>query len=374
MEPVGHTRKVRLMQITHDLAIGGLQQVVNTICKFIDRRKFDVSVLCLRNLGPLAEEIKSRSIPVFFLPQKESGTDYFSFLKVAKVLHREQIDVIHTHNTQPFVDGTLGGLLAGVKTFVHTEHGRIFPAKKRYMLAERIMSRYAHKVVAVSEHSYNNLLKYEKISKRKLLVIQNGIDSTTYSRDIDVKQKRRDLGIGTDQFVLGVAARLVREKGLIYLVRAMSKVVEKMPSVCLIIAGKGAEEESLRREAESLSLSGNILFLGERLDIPEILKTIDLYVLPSISEGLPMVILEAMAAGCPIVASKVGGIPSVIQHGINGSLVESGDKDSLASEILRVAEDKGLRLRYSSNSRTLFERRYSAEIMMRKYERLYLEE
>ena len=123
------------MLITHDLAIGGLQQVVVNLCRTIDRDKFDVSVLCLRALGEFALEVEKLGIKVFFLPQKK-GTDYFSFFKVAKILRREKIEVIHTHNTQPFIDGTIGALLSGVKTIVHTDHARSFPDKRRYMFTE----------------------------------------------------------------------------------------------------------------------------------------------------------------------------------------------------------------------------------------------
>ena len=117
------------MIITHDLAIGGLQQVVVNLCRTINRDKFDVSVLCLRTLGEFVPEVEKLGIKVFFLPQKK-GTDYFSFLGVAKILRREKIEVIHTHNTQPFIDGTIGALLSGVKTIVHTDHARSFPIKE----------------------------------------------------------------------------------------------------------------------------------------------------------------------------------------------------------------------------------------------------
>ena len=129
-------KKIRLMQITHDLAIGGLQQVVVNLCRTINRDKFDVFVLCLRAMGEFVPEVEKSGIKVFFLPQKK-GTDYFSFLKVAKILRREKIDVIHTHNTQPFIDGTIGALFSGVKTIIHTDHARAFPDKKRYMFADR---------------------------------------------------------------------------------------------------------------------------------------------------------------------------------------------------------------------------------------------
>ena len=158
-------RKIRVMQITHDLAIGGLQQVVVNLCNSIDRERFDISVMCLRERGEFATDVEAKGIKVFDLP-KTDKTDYFAFLKVAKVLKQERIDVIHTHNTQPFVDGTIAALLSGVSSIIHTDHARSFPDKKRYMFAEWLMSHFAYKVVGVSDHTSSNLIKYEKISRK----------------------------------------------------------------------------------------------------------------------------------------------------------------------------------------------------------------
>jgi glycosyltransferase involved in cell wall biosynthesis len=364
--------KVKLMQITHDLAIGGLQQVVVNICKTIDRKKFDVSVLCLRNLGEFVPEIEKMGIRVLYLPQKENGTDYFSFLKVAKILKKEKIEVIHTHNIQPFVDGTIGALLSGVKTIVHTDHSRFFPDKKRYMLAEWIMSNFAYKIIGVSDHTSQNLIKYEKISPKKIITIVNGIDGSKYDIKIDRDKKRKDLGLLQKGPIIGLVARLIKQKGITDLLKALPEVINKFPDVSLIITGEGPFEDELKRESCDLGINKNIFFIGSRLDIPELLKLFDLYVLPSVSEGLPMVLLEAMAAGCPIIATKVGGIPMAVKHGENGSLIEPKNPKVLSSEIIRLLLNKGLRERYSQRGIKIFREKFSAEMMTRKYEKLYL--
>ena len=177
---------IRLMQITHDLAIGGLQQVVVNLCQTIDREMFHITVLCLRALGPLTEELEKIGIKVILLPQKEEGTDYFSFLKVAKILRCERIQVIHTHNTQPLVDGTIGAILSvGKRRIIHTDHARQFPDKYRYMFSEWCMSHFVYKMVGVSEQTTKNLRKYEKIPSRKLMSIANGIDGSRFAIKID---------------------------------------------------------------------------------------------------------------------------------------------------------------------------------------------
>lgn len=364
-------QKIRLMQITHDLAIGGLQRVVVNICRTIDRTRFDVQVLCLRSLGPFAADVERLGIPVQLIPQT-GRTDYLSFLKVARALRRGRIQVIHTHNTQPFVDGTLGALLAGVKTIVHTDHARSFPDKTRYMIAEHLVSRFAYRVVGVSEHTSANLMKFERISPRKIETIPNGIDGAAFEQEVDRAAARLALGIPTTARAIGLAVRLTEQKGITYLLQALPAVVRDYPDVVLVIAGEGPTRSSLESEAVGLGVAQHVRFAGACGDVPSLLKALDAYVLPSVWEGLPMVLLEAMAAGCPIVATSVGGVPSAIEHGRNGLLVSPRDPAGLAAAVNRMLRDAELRRDCQRRGKEVFAARFSARKMTDRYEQLYL--
>lgn len=361
------------MQITHDLAIGGLQKVVVNLCRTIDREVFDVSVLCLRALGSYAAEIEHLGIDVALLPQKD-GTDYLSFLKVARVLRAGAIDVVHTHNTQPFVDGTIGALLSGVRTIVHTDHARDFPDKRRYMFAEWLMSHFAYRVVGVSEHTTQNLRRHERIPARKLETIVNGIDPAPFAIELDRGRKRRELGVAPEGPVLGVAARLTEQKGIGDMLRALPAVLARFPTATLLVAGEGPIEATLKADAASIGVADHVRFLGPRLDIPEILKVLDVYVLPSLWEGLPIALLEALAAGCPVVASRVGGVPSVITDGVNGTLVRPRDPAELSAAISGLLDSPDRRRSHAEAGQATFRARFSAEAMTARYERLYLRE
>jgi glycosyltransferase involved in cell wall biosynthesis len=363
-------KKCKLMIISHDLAVGGLQKVVVNICKAIDREIFDVSVLCLRHLGEFTNEIEEMGIKIFCLPQK-NRTDYLSFLKVAKILNEQRIDVIHTHNTQPFIDGTIGALLSRVKTIVHTDHARIFPDKIRYMVAERIMSLFAYRVVGVSENTSQNLIKYLKISRNKIRTIYNGIESSKYFIKINVKQFKKELSIDHNWPIIGNVGRLVKEKGLQYLLKAIKNLALDYPKIKLIIVGDGDLKEELKSIALELGIHQHVKFFGNRTDVPKLLKIFDIFVLSSISEGMPMVLLEAMASECPIIATKVGGIPRIIEDNRNGSLVDSGNPDLLSDEIIRVLTDQNLRNKYVSNGKDLIRKKFDMKIMLKKYEALY---
>jgi glycosyltransferase involved in cell wall biosynthesis len=361
------------MLITHDLAIGGLQQVVVNLCRTIDREKFHVSVLCLRALGALLNEIEQLGIKVILLPQKENGTDYFSFLKVAKILKSEKIQVIHTHNTQPLVDGTLGSLFSGgIKRIIHTDHARQFPDKKRYMFAEWLMSHLVYKMVGVSLQTTENLRKYERIASDKLMTITNGINGRTFDIKIDKYSKKKELGISFDGPVIGVISRIEKVKGINFLLQALPGIIKRYPDLTLLIVGDGTELKYLFDESKELGLTNHVIFTGSRLDIPEILQLLDIYILPSLSEGLPLGLLEAMASGCPIVASNVGGIPSVVTHEISALLVPPGDPETLTTTIIQLLDNIELQKRLSNVARELFNQHYNAEQMTRRYSELYI--
>ena len=359
------------MLITHDLALGGLQQVVFNICRTIDRSRFNVSVLCLNERGAFAQDIEALDIPVYLLPQKESGVNYTAFLDIAKVLRKHQIEIIHTHNTQPFVEGTIAGLLANVKTMIHTDHARIFPDKFRYMFAEWVVSHFHYRVVGCSEHTTNNLRHYEKISRKKLITIDNGIDESRFDVQVDAAILKKSLGIKKSGLIVGLASRLSAEKGVDSLVKAMPQILASFADATLLVAGEGDELENLEEQTRELGLENDIVFCGVRKDIPQLLQIIDVYVLPSYSEGLPMALLEAMASRKAIVATNVGGMPNAITNGECGEIVPPHDPSTLADAIVSLLHDQDRRIEYGRAARERFEALYSARIMTEKYQLLY---
>jgi sugar transferase (PEP-CTERM/EpsH1 system associated) len=367
-------KRVRVMQITHDLALGGLQRVVLNICNTIDRERFEVSVLCLRGLGMFAPEIEKGGTKVMLVPQVQGRADYFCFVKVARILRDERIDVIHTHNTQPFLDGTMGAMISGVRTVVHTDHSRLFPDKRRYMLMERVMAQYAFKVVGVSQDTSRNLERYERIPRSKIVTIVNGIDESLFAAETDGAGMRNELGIGSRGPVIGFCGRLEPQKGVCYLLEALPQVLKRLPDAALVIVGDGYFQDDLKHQAEALGVEKSVIFVGTRRDMPRVYKALDVLVLPSLFEGMPMVLLEAMASGCPVVATDVGGVRELIAHGVSGSVVEPKNAPKLGEELIRLLEDEEMRLRYVTNGLRTVRERFSIASMTKRYERLYLRE
>ncbi len=361
----------KVMHITHSLAMGGLQQVLYNLCRHTDRSAFEVSVVALKELGLFAEKLAKLDIEVILVPQVKK-VDYFAFVKLARIIREMKIDIIHTHNTQSFIDGTLAALLAGVKTIVHTDHSRPFPDKKRYMVAERILSLFAHKIIGVSDSVVKNLMHYERIAPDKMLTIHNGIDASEYDINVDRVKKRRELGLDDISPVLGISSRLSYVKGIVYLLKAMCDIRKVYNNISLLIIGDGPQKEELEKLTIVFGLQKHVHFLGEMDKIQPILKLFDIFVLPSLSEGMPICLLEAMASGCPIVTTNVGGIPEMIENGKNGFLVRPADSKALSNAILYLLEHEQVRQQLVIEGKRVVRERFSALKMTKTYEQLYL--
>jgi glycosyltransferase involved in cell wall biosynthesis len=364
------TRRTRVMHITQDLMVGGLERVIVLLCRTLDRERFEPSVLCLRGAGGFAPELVEQGIPVHVLPWSPEKLDYFAFRKVGEVLRERRIDVIHTHNTGPFFHGALGATLAGVKTHIHTDHARPFPDSLRWMVAEHVLSHLAYRVVGVSDDTTHNLRHYEKIPESKLATIPNGIDLQPVRTD--PARLRQELGISPATTVIGTAGRLTHQKGMEFLIQAAGLLAPRFPDLTVLIVGEGSEQNALQEMVRSAGLQDRVRLLGLRMDIPDLLALFDIYALPSRWEGLPMAILEAMAASLPIVASAVGGVPTAVREGVNGLLVPPENPVALAGALEKLLDEPQLRKRMGEAGRKRYEAGFTARQMTRRYERLYL--
>jgi glycosyltransferase involved in cell wall biosynthesis len=358
------------MQITQDLGVGGLERVITLLSRRLDRSRFEPSVLCLRNRGEFADELTAEGIPVHVLPWSRDALDYLAFLKLARILRAERIDVIHTHNTGPFFHGALGASLAGVRTHIHTDHARPFPDRLRWMVAEHFLSHLAYRVVGVSDHTTANLVRYERIPREKLVTIPNGIELAPARRSpVEV---RASLRIPDGAPVVGTAGRLTGQKGLEFLIQAATLLRPRYPDLRVLLVGDGDQRGALEEQARAAGLDDRVHFLGIRMDIPDLLGVFDIYALPSRWEGLPMAVLEAMAAGLPVVASDVGGVPTAIRDGMEGFLVPPGEPAALAGALAKLLSDPDLRARMGTASLRRYEHNFTLEEMTRRYEALYL--
>jgi glycosyltransferase involved in cell wall biosynthesis len=372
--PAGGLRivKCHVLQVTQDLGHGGLERVAATIGRNLDPDRFRVSFLALREGGPRAEELRNEGFRVDVLPGARRSADYLSSLKVARYMRQHQPDVVHTHNTHALIDGGLGALFAGRQPLVHTDHARPFPDRIRYVVAENLLSRLTFRMVGVSEHTTENLRRYERIPSRKLTTIPNGVDVPALDRATIRAQVRSELDIPADQLVIGTAVRLAPQKALTYLIEAFARLGHSFPNASLVLAGTGPDRESLAALAAKMGVGSRVRFLGLRHDVPRLLCAYDVFALSSVWEGMPLGVLEAMALRCPVVATSVGGIPELIEHGHSGLLVTPRAVDQLEAAIGQLLREPATASAMADRALKRFHDRFSLRKMIGAYESLYL--
>lgn len=358
--------KLNLLLVTHDLKIGGLQKLVVDIALNINREKFDVNVCCLRELGPMVEPLIQHSIPVHQIGQVTNGkTNYFSFMNVYGLLRDLDIDVVHTHNTNPFIDAGIAAILARTPVRIHTDHARQFPDKKRYMIAERALSLFFDEIVAVSEQTKSDLVFYEKIRSDQITVIQNGVESTQAGDSRSAKQ------VGS-KFAIGTIGRLCDAKGYEYLIRAVPHLLRHTDNFELQIVGDGELRQTLEKLIDDLGISGYVRLVGESNDVAAYYGQFDVFVISSIREGLPLVLLEAMANHVPLITTNVGGIPDVVRDRESAYMVHAKDEVALAETIWFAINNPVISNAQAEKAYKEFTENYSIGKMMSEYEKIYL--
>jgi glycosyltransferase involved in cell wall biosynthesis len=251
---------------------------------------------------------------------------------------------------------------------MYSEHNQIYSASPRLRRRFSYYLRLADHVVAVS-HDLRRELK-ERAGAGTVDVIHNGIDSvpvTPGSRD----RIRAELGARSDDVLIGTVAVLSRQKGIAHLLEAAAQVAPRLPAAKFVVVGDGPLRESLAAQAAEAGLVGRVIFTGYRKDIPLLMDALDIYAQPSLWEGLPLVLLEALRAGKPIVATKVGGNPEVVEHERNGLLVEPGDAAALAGAIVRVATDEQFRAAVPGVNVAKFQRDFALDSMVAAHVNAY---
>jgi len=303
--------------------------------------------------------------------------DLHALYALVRIIQREKPDIVHTHTSKAGILGRLAAVFVGVPHIVHTPHGHVFYGhfdrafSRIFLQLEKIFAYFTDCLVALSEGELQDYYDLSVYQPEKVVKIHSGVNiQGVESREINVIEKKRSLGIGPIGCCIGFVGWLLPIKGPIHLLRAMKYVWQDYSDANLVFVGKGDLDVDLRAEALSLNQNGLVKFLGWRRDIDEIMQIFDIFILPSLNEGMGRVLVEAMAAGKPIVASNVGGIPDLVRHGDNGLLVPPGDENALADSIKRLIRDPEQARLFGRNGRKLCHQ-FSLESMIEKIDGLY---
>lgn len=326
----------------------------------------------------IVEQKGVRVLPLAFLIKRiEPVQDFLAFISLLKLMVQEKPDAVHTHSSKAGLLGRWAAWLARVPVILHTPHGHVFyghfldSVSKLFLLIEKFTDGITDCTIALTDGERKDYIKLSVSRDAKLTTIHSGVNIETFMNPvIDLKEKRKALNIEPDARVIGTVGWLLPIKGPVYLLKAMPQVWQKDPDVKLVFVGKGELESELKAVADDMGARDRVLFLGWRDDVHEVMSVFDIFVLPSLNEGMGRVIVEAMAAGKPVVASKTGGIPDLVIDGETGILVEPGDSEGLAEAInhLLKSPDLGLAMGREGRKRCHL---FSEKLMIEKIDKLY---
>jgi L-malate glycosyltransferase len=365
--PMGAGRAIPICHImTADLWAGAEVQLATTASYLLERPDVQLSVV-LMNDGRLANELRRLGVDVTVVDERRHGS--FRILVVlARFLRDRRINLVHTHRYKDSVLGTIAAKLAGVPFVVRTVHGLREPMtgwnRMKFRLYETLdqatVLSLGDLVIAVSKRMAETL---RDSGYRPTMVthIHNGIDLRKVIAGRSPVDVRRELHIPSDALLIGTVGRLSPVKGHSEFLHAARAISDKRPDARFLVVGTGPLERELQRTASELGLASSCLFLGARSDVYDLMSAMDVFVLPSLAEGIPMAILEAMALGRPIVATAVGGVPEVIQHDLTGLLVEAGNATALAGACLTLSSDPLRAQALGMHARQAVEERFSSD-------------
>lgn len=347
---------------------GGAETIVKRLASSLDPGRFR-SIVCLFRHGWLYDAVTAQGIPTSVI--RINGAVDFQWARAFRgLIRKERVAVIHAHEFTANAYGSLVGQIMGVPV-VATVHGKSYfsdQAKRR--MAYRYVSRVS-RMVAVSEDLKQFIVERAGVAEHRVSVVYNGVDAADPPRAEQLRALRTSLGLDGCDHVIGAVGSLYPVKGHIHLIKALPQILRACPRTRLLVVGQGELESSLRAEVASRNLEAHVRFLGFRSDVPALLSIFDVFVLPSLSEGLSMALLEAMAAGKPVVATRVGGNPELVLDGNTGFLIDAESPESISDRVVQVLRDKERAVRMGERGRRRVHDKFSFRAMVDRYQGCY---
>jgi len=366
------TEIIRVLQLIASLPVGGAEDLVAAMVTGLNPQRFQVQAATIGLPGAVGEELTRAGHPVVSLSLDLKRTPSFRIVATVRDLLREvKPDILHTHLYHPNLYGRLASLGMGIPGVVASVHNSYTRVKLHRCLWNFLLSVVTNKVLVSSPRVWQDVRTWDRVPAAKLEVFPYGITLPDLDDAGDPAEIRAQLGV--EGFVLGLVGRLEEQKGQRFLVAALPELAREIPHLSVLLVGEGREQEALQRQAEELGVDSLIRFLGTRRDLPRLFRAMDLFVQPSLWEGLPLTLLLAMGARLPVVGTRVSGVTEVIEDGRNGRLVAPGDSQAIAAAILELYRRPELRSRMSEAARQTVAERYSQEAMLRRLEGLYLQ-
>lgn len=380
------SEKLNIIQIM-ECTIGGTRRHIRELSSGLAQRGHSVTTVCSAERDPTfrndMERMRYAGVDVVELPMLRAispAKDLRHLLFLRKLLKRMSgIDIVHTHSSKAGVLGRMAGLWAGGLPLVHTPHtfafafkGHFHPAKRAlFMHIERFLGKRTSRMINVSDSEREEALGYRIIPVERISVVENGIDPDFFEQAKAPELKDRVFQNPDLSPRLGTVGLLNAAKGHDVLLEAFARLRERFPSAGLVMVGEGALRASLERRIDRLGLADRVVLAGYRNDVPRVLKELDLFVFPSLWEGMPYVVLEAMASGLPVVATDVNGSRDLVVPGETGTIVPPSDVDALDDACADILDDPRKAKTMANNARERVRAHYTLDVMLDKIEAVY---
>lgn len=382
-------RPVRVMRVIARLNMGGPALHVSYLAAGLKERGYETTLVSgslargESSMAFVADRLGVRVLPLPELSREISPIrDVVAAWKLARLLRDERPHILHTHTAKAGTIGRLAALLAGgarPPIVVHTFHGHVLsgyfdPVRAgAFRLLERALAHVATALVAVSPEVRDELVRFGVASHAKFVVIRLGIEleKRVHAEPGLREESRRQLGVTPDRFLVGWVGRMTGVKRVDDVLLGIARLRELSVDAVLALVGDGPDRESIELRAHELGIIRHCLFLGYQEEVAPYYAAFDAVVLPSANEGTPVSVIESLAAGCPVVATRVGGVPDVVQGGVDGFLVETGDIEGLAEQLAVLARDPELCRRMGEAGRERILARYSVDRLNDDIDRLY---
>ncbi len=363
-----------VLYLLHSLGRGGTENGVVNLINRMDPKRFRFTLALIKRDREMLDRVDRVGIPVVTVGRRW-GNDPLFPIKLMTLFRRLKPDLVHTRGFS-CIEGVASARLGGVPAVIHSEHGRdadeVHRMKIRRAALRRVLYRMTDLVVTVSEELRNSILAQVKTPADKIACLPNGVDLRRFRSLPRKETARRELGLPSDATVIGSVGRHDPVKDYGSLLRAFARIRSQRKGVRLLLAGDGPQNAALRNAADALGIAGDVHFLGWSDDIQNILAATDVFVLPSLTEGMSNALLEAMAAGLPCVATEVGGNGELIDQGTTGLLVPPSNPERLGAALERLVSNAALRQQMGEAGRARVTAQFSLDAMVARYEDLYL--
>ncbi len=371
-------KKLKILYLINNLTIGGAETLLLATIKQLNPNHFDVYVCTLLKNGNLLYKDFEQHSKIYSLNMR-SFHDIIGLYRLVKYIKYNNFDIVHTHLCYADTYGQLASCFFTKPIYISTFHlcdlWKEGKTLKHYLRIkfENILIRRFKKIIAVSNPVRDFAIKYQKFPNDKIITILNGVVVDAFRRnDIQVNYIHKELNLSSDTVLYGTIARLDQQKGHAFLIHAYDKIKHEVPNLKLIFIGDGIERQEIQALINKLNLSDNIYILGFRQDIKEILSSIDVFILPSVNEGLPISLLEAMSNSLPVIVTDVGGISTVVRNNIDGYIIPPQNINILSEKMKILYSNIDLRIKMGNNSFERIKEDFSLDKYLRQLEELYI--